>query len=124
MPRNFIPFHIAGDKEQYEEKSIEMLKEFVENCLNILGNNPFLWIALQSNVICDYSITSKDFKTRFRNMINHLTTNKGFYSPKLNYNMRNSHDVTELSNNLISQMINIEKTDVIDEKICLTNVVL
>jgi hypothetical protein len=91
-----------------------MAQKFIEKCVTILGSNPFLWIAFQSNVICDYSITSEEFNHQFQNMLINLESEMKFYSPSLKYNMRNSHDVAQLAKSLKSQMINVKMTNVIE----------
>ena len=77
-----------------------MAKEFVKNCLHILGQNPLLWISFQSNVLCDRARTSDEFEQHFKNTLSHLGHEYKFYVPKLRFNMRNSHEIGELAKTL------------------------
>lgn len=65
--------------------------------MKLLGGNPFLWIAFQSNVLCDRAWTSPDFSQCFKTMTEELSKNWGFFLPTLNLNMRNSHEVGEIA---------------------------
>ena len=90
-----------------------MANNFINDCLITLGSNPFLWIAFQSNVLCDCADTSEEFKHQFQGMIEKLKSNKKNYAPHLNFNMRNSHEVGELAKNLESTISGNKVTNVI-----------
>lgn len=80
-----------------------------------MGTDPFLWIALQSNSLCDRTDTNAELKTQFQSMVKYLKKRHKFYIPQLGYNMRNSREVGEFSKTLKSDFGSHEITSVIDK---------
>ena len=106
---------ILLDGAQYNEKSIEWVKDFILNCKQILGENPFLWIAFQSNSLNDLCFSSENFESEFKEMIEFLRNKLKFYSPTLTLNMRNSSEVGKLAKTMkiegdISKITNVTQS--------------
>ena len=73
------------------------------NCKVALGDNPFLWLAFQSNSLADNCWASKNYKSEFNKMTRNLTHEMGFEAPKLFMNMRNSREVTQAAKTVKSK---------------------
>ena len=85
------------DGKKYTRRSVQNAEELIGKCSKLLGETPFLWAAFQSNVLCDLADPDRDFQQHFHSMIQNLSENYGFFSPKLHLNMRNSSEVGELA---------------------------
>ena len=107
-------FLFLSDGREYNRNSIEKVQNFIQHCKRSLVNNPFLWIAFQSNCLNDRCSSSKDFKTEFEKMIQSLRKELNFYSPHLNLNMRNSSEVGELAKTLKTESTISKITNVIE----------
>ena len=99
---------------KFDKSAIEMCKNFITQSIRVLGNNPHIWIAFQSNVLHDRNILSADFKPLFNQMVDVLDIELDFYIPKLNLNMRNSREITEVAGTIKSELGNRKITNVID----------
>ena len=98
----------------YDKSTIEMCKNFITQSIRVLGNNPHLWIAFQSNALNDRNLLSDDFKPLFNQMVEFLDIELDFYIPKLNLNMRNSREITEVAGTIKSEYVDMKITNVID----------
>ena len=83
------------------------------NCKQVLGENPFLWIAFQSNCLNGRCELSDDFESEFEKMITFLRNELKFYSPNLTLNMRNSSEVGKLAKTMKSEFGDVKITNVI-----------
>ena len=63
----------------------------------MLGETSCLWIAFQSNVLYDLTYTNNEFSKSFKDMLQDMERDYGFYLPTLSVNMRNSNEIVELS---------------------------
>ena len=90
------------------------MKEFILCCKDFLGDRPFLWVAFQSNTLVDRCGTTNEFQPKFDEMIESLTKDFNFYSPKLTLNMRNSSEVGELAQTLRSDYGDRKITSIIE----------
>ena len=119
---------IFSDGYGYTKQSVEKAKMFVEVCVSLLGTDSHLWIAFQSNVLYDLAYTTKEFSQLFKEMTEEMSNQHGFYLPTLSVNMRNSREITELSNvvkpessfhkirNDILDILSTQKTSVVSRK--------
>ena len=82
---------------RYDEQSIEVVRNFILDCKKVLKDNPFLWLAFQTNALNDLCWSSEDFKSKFEEMVEFLEEEVDFFLPKLFMNMRNSREVTEVA---------------------------
>ena len=98
---------------KYNGKSVERVKNFILNCKQVLGENPFLWIAFQSNSLNDRCDSSENFESEFEKMIEFLRNELKFYSPNLTLNMRNSSEVGKLAKTMKSESVQRKITNVI-----------
>ena len=85
------------DGVKFSSRSVNKAEEFISSCTKLLGPEPFLWIAFQSNPLCDLGDPSIHFHQCFHKMIANLSKNFGFICPKLNMNMRNVKEISELA---------------------------
>ena len=69
-------------------------------CKEASGDNPYLWIAFQSNCLNDRFEPSDNFESEFEKMMKFLRNELKFYSPNLTLNMRNSSEVGKLAKTL------------------------
>ena len=100
----------------YNKETVEKAKLFLQVCVSVLGDASYLWIAFQSNVLCDLTYTSHEFRQAFIDMTEEMSKEYGFYLPTLSVNMRNSGEIVELSKAVKtedSKMFNVTK-DVIE----------
>ena len=94
----FFKYHIFSvDDGIYSQVSIENAKNFLAYCKKALGDNPFLWIAFQSNCFKDRCQTSHDFESECEEMMEFVRNGLKFYSPNLTLNMRNSREIGKLA---------------------------
>ena len=98
----------------YNKSTIEMCKNFITQSLKVLQTNPHLWIAFQSNVLNDRNYLTDDFKADFNKMVDLIDKTLDFCIPKLNLNMRNSREITEVAGTIKSEYANRKITNVID----------
>ena len=85
------------DGVKFTHRSVNKVEEFINSCIKLLGPEPFLWISFQSNVLCDLGDPDHHFDQYFHKMIATLSNNFGFICPKLNMNMRNVKEISELA---------------------------
>ena len=91
------------DQEQFDKKSVDMAESFLRRCINLLGENSFLWVAFQSNTFCDRCNVSETFGIELEEMIENLGSELSIFIPALNKNMRNSREVAELAETIRSE---------------------
>lgn len=95
-----------------------MCKNFIIQSKHVLGNDPHLWIAFQSNALNDRNDLNYNFKPQFNEMMEFVDKELEFHVPKLNLNMRNSREVTEVAKTMESKISTAfgayEITNVID----------
>ena len=82
----------------YNKQSVEKARLFLQVCVSVLGEASCLWIAFQSNVLYDLTYTYNEFSQSFKDMLEDMEREYGFYLPTLrSVNMRNSNEIVELS---------------------------
>ena len=91
-----------------------MVKKFILDCKKVLKDNPFLWLAFQTNALNDLCRSSENFKLKFEEMVVFLEEEVDFFFPKLFMNMRNSREVTEVAKTFRSGYSYPYITDIID----------
>lgn len=97
----------------YNEVSVERAKEFIRKFKQLLGDKPFLWLAFQSNSLNARCWSSDNFESDFKEMIKALEKDLHFYSPKLNFNMRNSSEIGKLAETMQSEYVGTKMTNVL-----------
>ena len=85
------------DGVKFTNRSVNKAEEFISSCVKLLGPEPFLWISFQSNALCDLGDPDYHFHQCFHKMIADLSKKFGFICPKLNMNMRNVKEISELA---------------------------
>ena len=91
--------NILGCSYYYCNESSQKLQIFLSECRGYLeGNEKFLWISFQSNVLVDTSsfMIVEEFNEGYKNLKKTLLS-EGWLLPNLNANMRNQKNIYNIS---------------------------
>ena len=64
----------------YNDLSIKWVEQFILDCKKILGDNPFLWFAFQTNALNDLCESSGNFEKHFERMVESLEKDIDFFA--------------------------------------------
>ena len=97
----------------YDATSVNQLKDFIKNCRKYLKSSSNLfWVALQSNQLADTSSVKEDFKEALKDMKEELIKD-GWILPKLEANMRNQINISNINVNQTEFRLSLKESDFI-----------